>query len=196
MADPWSGSRTFAALLACVVFGSGAVTVRAWFAADFAAEAKLDIERDTAFYFDALDLVDAAIHVATGIAAAGLLVTLAEGIVGRRRVYARLVATGVPRRMLARSILWQALAPVVPAIGLALVTGYSLIRGVAGADEAAGTSSVCDDRGCRSATIEFVVPFADLAAVGAVALAAVLAVVAVGLLFLRASTSVEELRTG
>ena len=111
-------------------------------------------------------------------------------------MYARLVATGVPRGTLARSILWQAVAPILPAILLALAVGYSLIRGVSGADEAAGTSQVCDDRGCRSTTIEFVIPFGDLALVGGIALAAVLAVVGVGLLFLRSSTSLEELRTG
>jgi hypothetical protein len=196
MADPWSGSRTFAALLACVIFGAGAVTVRAWFAADFAAQAQLGLETDTGFYFSSLDLVDTAILIGMVIAAAGLLVTLAEGIVSRRRVYARLVATGVPRGTLARSILWQAVAPILPAIVLALAVGYSLIRGVSGADEAAGTSQVCDERGCRSATFEFVIPFSDLALVGGIALIAVLAVVGLGLLFLRASTSLEELRTG
>jgi len=34
LADPWTGSRTFAALLACLVFGAGAANVRAWFVAD------------------------------------------------------------------------------------------------------------------------------------------------------------------
>ena len=97
------------------------------------------------------------------IAAVGLLVTLGEGIVSRRRMYAGLVATGVPRATLGRSIVWQVIAPIVPAIVLALAVGYSLIRGVSGADEAAGTSQVCDERGCRTTTIEFVIPFGDLA---------------------------------
>ena len=195
MADPWSGGRTFAALLACVIFGAGAVTVRSWFTAEFEADGRLGVESDTDFYFGAFDLVDAAIYVGMAIAAAGLLVTVAEGIVTRRRTYARLVATGVPRGTLARSIVWQTVAPIVPAIVLALAVGYSLVNGVSGASSA--THEVCDSNGrCRSTTVEILIPFGGLAIVGAVALGAVLAVVGAGLLLLRSSTSVEELRTG
>ena len=82
-----------------------------------------------------LDLVDAAVAVGVAIAAAGLLVALAEGIVARRRTYAALVATGVPRATLARSILWQVFAPLVPAILLALAVGLSLVRGLSGVDD-------------------------------------------------------------
>ena len=195
MADPWSGGRTFAALLACVIFGAGAVTVRSWFTAEFEANGRLGVENDTDFYFGAFDLVDAAIYVGMAIAAAGLLVTVAEGIVTRRRTYARLVATGVPRGTLARSIVWQAVAPIVPAIVLALAVGYSLVSGISGAQST--THEVCDSNGgCKSTTVDLVIPFGDLAIVGGIALAAVLVVVGTGLLLLRSSTSVEELRTG
>lgn len=196
MADPWAGGRTFAALLACVVFGAGAVEVRAWFEADL-AEAASSIDRDTDFYFGALDLVDAAVLVGTAIAAAGLLVALAEGIVSRRRTYAGLVAAGVPRGTLGRSIVWQVLAPLVPALLLALAVGFSLVRGLAAADDAAGSSQTCDPSGCVEIAAKAVrIPFAELALVGAAGLAFVLAVVGLSLLLLRSSTAVEELRTG
>jgi hypothetical protein len=177
MADPWAGSRTFAALLACVIFGAGAVQFRAWL------EASIDdstSETDRNFYFGSMDLVDVAVAVGVAIAAAGLLVALAEGIVARRRTYASLVATGVPRGTLARSILWQVFAPLVPAVLLALTVGLSLVRGLSSVD----------------ASLAIAFPFAGLALVGAIALGAALVVVGLGLLFLRSSTSLEELRTG
>ena len=132
------------------------------------------------FYFGSLDLVDAAVAVGVAIAAAGLLVALAEGIVARRRTYAALVAAGVPRATLARSILWQVFAPLVPAVLLALTVGLSLVRGLSGVDD----------------SLSIAIPFAGLALVGGLALGAALLVVGVGLLFLRSSTSLEELRTG
>jgi hypothetical protein len=189
LADPWAGSRTFAVLMVCVLFGAGAAVLRAGFAAQFAVEEESARgqaratgmpyyePRDTSFYFDAMDLVDAAVMVATVLAAVGMLVAIAEGVVSRRREYATLVATGVPRGTLARATLWQAFAPVVPAVLVALTAGAALPRGFAGEAHAVP------------------VPIADLALVGAVALAAVLVVVGVGLLFLRAATSVDELRT-
>ena len=145
MADPWSGSRTFAALLACVIFGAGAVGIRAWSrrsgarVADRPTLARYDPDR---FYFGSLDLVDAAIVVGMVIAAAGLLVALAEGIVSRRRAYAALVATGVPARHAGR------LDPVAGARAgscrrslLALAVGTVLARGIA--TEVSRTDSSC-----------------------------------------------------
>ncbi|GAB3948468.1 hypothetical protein GCM10027614_45620 [Micromonospora vulcania] len=116
MSDPWAGSRTFAALLAAVIFGAGAAAIRAYFAT------KDEIEREHAllageigggnsFYLSTMDLVDAAVAVAVLIAAGGLIVALVEGIVARRRAYAALVATGVSRGTLGRSVAWQALTP-------------------------------------------------------------------------------------
>src|SRR5690606_20260665 len=37
-ADPWAGSRVFAAVLAAVVVGAGAAGIRAWFTAEFGAQ--------------------------------------------------------------------------------------------------------------------------------------------------------------
>ncbi|HEX5542772.1 MAG TPA: FtsX-like permease family protein, partial [Micromonospora sp.] len=225
MADPWAGSRTFAALLACVLFGAGAAGFRSWFVAQ--AETEQAHQRLTAvamgeehhgysvndFYLRSMDLVDAAVVVALVIATGGLLVTLAEGIVSRRRAYAALVATGVPRPVLGRAVLWQSLAPAVPAILLALTVGVLLARGLLG-DEVRSSGTVfetceagpelCDNPATReqytrlveipAVTRAFPVPFDDLALFGAGALAAVLVTVGIGLLFLHSSTALEELR--
>ncbi|WP_444949565.1 FtsX-like permease family protein [Micromonospora ureilytica] len=219
MADPWAGSRTFAALLAALIFGGGAAAQRAY----FATKDQLDREQsrlagaggggDNPFYLSTMDLVDGAVAVAILIATGGLIVALVEGIVARRRAYAALVATGVPRATLSRSVAWQALAPAVPAILLALTVGALLGRGLVGevstgvssTEICEATAALCDDPATReqytrivyAPTIERAVPvpLEHLAWLGAGALAAVLVTVGVGLLFLRASTALDELRT-
>ncbi|MCG5440553.1 ABC transporter permease [Micromonospora foliorum] len=218
MADPWAGSRTFAALLAALIFGGAAAAQRAYFAT------KDQLEREQSrlagvdgganpFYLSTMDLVDGAVAVAILIATGGLIVALVEGIVARRRAYAALVATGVPRAALSRSVAWQALAPAVPAILLALTVGTLLGRGLV-AEVSTGVSStaiceataaLCDDPATREQYTRIVhtpemrravpVPLEHLAWLGAGALAAVLVTVGVGLLFLRASTALDELRT-
>jgi hypothetical protein len=218
MADPWAGSRTFAALLAALIFGAGAAAMRATFVLRDQLErqqnvlAGVDDDRSS-FYLSTMDLVDAAVAVAVLIAAGGLIVALVEGIVARRRAYAALVATGVPRGTLSRSVAWQALAPAVPAILLALTVGTLLGRGLSGTVSSGGsstevcdaTAALCDDPATRQQYVRIVetgavervpdVALEQLAWLGAGALAAVLVTVGVGLLFLRVSTAVEELRT-
>jgi hypothetical protein len=220
IADPWSGSRTFAVLLVCVLFGAGAAGIRAWFAADFANREDLGrwqaaqdgdpyLPNDNSFYFDTLNLVNGVVAVATALAAAAMLVAIAEGIVSRRQAYAALVATGVPRAVLARAVLLQTLTPVVPAVLLALAVGVSLPRGIAnkvtdgGYDQRlcpGGDWTNCPDEASLAVrhVPQFVgqipVPLDDLALVGAGAVAAVLAMVGVGLLLLRGATALEELR--
>ena len=215
MADPWAGSRTLAALLAALIFGAGAAGIRA----DFLAT--MELNRRTGegmgapddFYLRAMDLVDLAVAVAMTIAAGGLLVALVEGIIARRRAYAALVATGVPRGTIGRSLLWQSLAPAAPAVAVALTVGYLLIRGAYPDPSGGGyPQEVCDageqlcgDAATRASYVrtEFVpqvtvvpdVPWERLAWLGAGALVAVLVTVGVGLLFLRTSTALEELRT-
>ncbi|MCX5119394.1 ABC transporter permease [Micromonospora sp. NBC_00362] len=218
MADPWAGSRTFAALLAALIFGAGAAALRAQFAAQDQLDREQNLlagvdERPDSFYLDTMDLVDAAVAVAILIAAGGLIVALVEGIVARRRAYAALVATGVPRATLSRSVAWQALAPAVPAILLALAVGTLLgrglfpgaVRGESSTEICTGTDALCADPATRGQYIQFVrlpevrrvpaVPLEHLAWLGAGALAAVLLTIGVGLLFLRASTALDELRT-
>ncbi|WP_433530850.1 FtsX-like permease family protein [Micromonospora sp. CA-263727] len=220
--DPWAGSRTFAALLAALVIGSGAAAFRAW----FLLHDQIQWEQNrpagvddsalhrSSFYLRTMDQVDLAVAVAVAIAAAGLLVMLVEGITSRRRAYAALVATGVPRATIATSILWQALAPVVPAVLIALGAGYTLGRMFAGDVVSGGrwekvcraTAEQCADPAIRDRHTELVlvdqvihvpgVPLEQLALLAGGALAAALLTVGLGLLFLRANTAVEELRTG
>ncbi|MGN9763726.1 FtsX-like permease family protein [Micromonospora sp. SD12] len=212
-ADPWAGSRTFAALLAAVLLGAGAAGLREYFVA--AGELSRRTGAGLAggdFYLRTMDLVDLAVVVAMLVAAGGLVVAVVEGITARRRAYAALVATGVPRPTLGRSIAWQSLAPAVPAVAVALAVGLLLARGLFRApsgtdyDEVCvATAQLCADPATRArhtrvvetsqVTVPPDVPLGQLTMLGAGALTAVLVTVGVGLLFLRASTAVEELRT-
>ncbi|MEH0845132.1 FtsX-like permease family protein [Micromonospora sp. CPCC 205711] len=210
-----SGCGALAALLAAVIVGGGAAGLRA----SYSAHAEVDRLTGQGlaggdFYLRTIGLVDLAVYVAMVIAAGGLIVALVEGIVARRRSYAALVATGVPRGTLGRSIAWQALTPAVPAVGLALIVGLLLSRGIGGRPATGGGSmtqvcdgpgALCDDPATRAQHLKTVwvpevtvtpgVPVEQLAWVAGAALAAVLVTVGVGPLFLRASTAVEELRT-
>ncbi|MFE0528379.1 FtsX-like permease family protein [Micromonospora parva] len=218
MADPWAGSRTFAALLTAVIFGAGAAALRSY----FVTQDQLDRQQSQLagadggadpFYLSTMDLVDAAVAVAILIAAGGLIVALVEGIVARRRAYAALVATGVPRGALSRSVAWQALTPAVPAILLALTVGTLLgrglfpkaVRGESSTQVCTATAELCADPATRERYLAVIgtpdiervpaVPLEHLAWLGAGALGAVLVTVGVGLLFLRTSTALDELRT-
>ncbi|WP_327002378.1 ABC transporter permease [Dactylosporangium sp. NBC_01737] len=219
MTDPWSGSRTLAVLLVCVLFGAGAAGMRAQFAAQAA------IQRDAykdyfpsegldPFYMRTMDLIDAALMTGLVLTALAMLVVVAEGIVTRRRAYASLVATGVPRGTLSRSILWQSLLPAVPAILVALIVGVSLVRtlgaevqsGGGSASQCIATAAECEssDPQVRAQATTIVeiptmtravpVPWAELARDGGIAVLAVLGTTGLGLLFLRRSTDLEELR--
>ncbi|BCJ59118.1 FtsX-like permease family protein [Micromonospora endophytica] len=217
--DPWAGSRTFAALLAALVFGAGAAAFRAQFQLRDDIERKQNWQSDfgdgrNEFYLRAVDLVDLAVAVAVAIAAAGLLVMLIEGITARRRTYAALVAGGVPRATIGVSILWQVLTPMVPAVLLALGAGYTIGRllnpdiVLAGDWETVcrATTELCADPATRDRHTELVrtggmtyspdVPLDQLALLGAGAVAATLLTVGLGVLFLRQNTAVEELRAG
>lgn len=223
IADPWHGSRTLAAVLACVLVGGGAAGLRAYFAAIEAARAEaqrqyqavrgepLDLGLADTFFTDSMNLVNLAVAVALLIAAGGLGVAVAEAVVSRRRTYAALIATGVPRGVVARSVVWQAMAPAVPAVVLAGLLGLALSRGLhestvteGGSTLCTADAAVCDDPVAGAPyllTLPPVVrtvalPVLDLTVLWAGALAAVLIAVGVGLLFLRPSTDLAELRVG
>jgi hypothetical protein len=211
MADPWTGSRTLAALLAAVLFAAIASGVRIRMSTEFAADAEYwrrDAERtgepyipqDTTFYEGAHDLVYLALTVALVIAAGGLLVALAESIVSRRRELAALVATGVPRAVLGRALAWQTLTPAVAGIVLAAVTGITLQRSLYGGEVRSNWGTVCGASTTDCVVLPPIVrtaplPLGDLAGFVGVALAVVLTLLLVSLLLLRTSTAVEELRT-
>lgn len=202
--DPWSGSRTFAALLVCVVFGAGAAAFRTLFEALIAVRGERQRRADALagrgpigdpvphgeFYLSTMDLIQTAVLLSLTVATLGLLAGLAEGIVSRRRAHAALVAAGVPRQVLRRVLAWQALAPLVPATLLALTVGTLLGRGYGHEVQEGGTPRTLDV--VRQAEVAW----DELALYGAVTFALAAAAVGVGFLFLRAGSSVEELRTG
>jgi hypothetical protein len=218
MADPWNGSRTLGALLGALVFGAGTLGFREMLVADFrAAEEYSRVtdptgggsgREDTAFYFDSIRLVMVAVSVAMVVAAAGVLVVFVEGIVARRRAYAALTATGVPRRTLSAVLLWHTFVPLVPAVLLALGAGASLFRMTGSEVQHGGTYDVCIDPMADFATcaketfveplvvVPIAIPFGDLALLGGGALLAMLLVVGVGAAVLRSSTALDELRVG
>ncbi|MEC3973861.1 FtsX-like permease family protein [Amycolatopsis sp. H20-H5] len=60
------------------------------------------------------------------LAAASLMVVALEQMRERRRTLAALMATGVPRGLLARSLLWQMAIPIVLAVAIAVAAGLGL----------------------------------------------------------------------
>jgi predicted lysophospholipase L1 biosynthesis ABC-type transport system permease subunit len=140
IADPWQGSRTFDVLVVAAIFGGGTAAAFRYFATLAATEdaqnrlSAVGMQEqyipgasDT-FYTSATLLVAIAVGLAVVIAALGQLVSISEAIVTRRRTYAALVATGVPRSALARVQLWQSSMVAVPAFILAGVTGVLIVR--------------------------------------------------------------------
>ena len=209
MADPWNGSRTLSALLAALIVGAGVLGYRSFMVTTFAATAQAfdgETSSDDDFFLNSISLVQIAVVVAAVIAAAGIMVALAESVVSRRRAYASLVATGVPRRVLGESLAWQTLAPLVPAVLVALTVGIGLFRSLVteassgGSSSCGGTLEQCADpnspywHSSPVVTLPVPLPLTGLALLGGGALVAMLLVVAVGYLFLRMSTDIEELR--
>ena len=217
--DPWNGSRTLAALLAAIVVGSVALGIGSQIETEFRAQDRLaalnpaaqglGLAGDREFYSGAIRLVVLAVLVSAFMAAAGVLVALSEGIVARRRTYAALTATGVPRRTLSGALLWQTLTPVVPALLLALGVGAALIRltgmrvttGGVSWDECvdpAADPATCATRTVSLPLVEMRVPIPveQMALLGGGALLAMLLAVGAALLVLRSSTDLEELRVG
>jgi ABC-type antimicrobial peptide transport system permease subunit len=150
------------------------------------------------FYTNATQLIAIAVGVAVLIGALGQLVSVTEAIVSRRRTYAALVATGVPRGVLARTQVWQSLVVAVPSFVLAATSGVLIIRGLFGAKVVAAGATYMD--GDVSIVVPDVsravpLPWSGLMMVVGGSIAAVLLTVAIGILFLRTSTSVDELRT-
>lgn len=178
MVDPWSGSRAFAVVLTAVVFGSAAVGVKAVFLVDLRGR------QDIGFYLQGFDLVNAAVAVAGVLAALGLLVTMAEAIVSRRRTYAQLTASGVSRSVLSRAHLWQVLAPMALATLIATAAGYARTRALFGQHEEV-----------EDAGVSVGVPYTELVLVAVIAIGVVFVMTSISLSFLRASTHPAELRT-
>ncbi|GIF26964.1 hypothetical protein BJ973_006989 [Actinoplanes tereljensis] len=213
--DPWNGSRTMAGLLTAVIAGAVALAYRELLATEFRyydvynammgwTDGGMGAPDEPEFYYGAVRLVMVAVALASVVAAAGVLVALAESIVARRRTYAALTATGVPRRTLSAAVLLQTLTPLIPALLLGLAAGDALVRLILSEKPVGNEFRECvaaGGGGCEAplhpemATVLHVpIPWGNLALLGGGALLAVLVAVGAGLLVLRASTDLEELR--
>ncbi len=227
-ADPWQGSRALAALLGAVLLASGAAWITAWFRTDQRVAALDQHLANLAFHqpdigYEANTFYQRAAHlawygalVAALIAAGGLAVAVANSVVERRRSLASLTASGVPRGVLRRAVIWQTVAVAIPAIVVAIATGVALSASIARPTvTGAGTQYSCtapagDADACMSAdpqargaivaeapkaTLRVPVPWRDLLVIGGWGLGATVLTAGLGLAFIRASTAPEELRT-
>lgn len=182
IAEPFASSRASSAVLVAVLFAAGAQVVRSNFLAATSGN-------DDPFYANAFDLVALVFVVALVIAAAGLLVSAAEGIVRRRRTLAALVAVGVPRGVLARATLVEVVGPLVVPVLVAALAGALGALGLFGR-----TVSTYDTAAGGQVSMTVPVPWAGLGAVVGGTLAAAVAVTSLALLFLRPATDIAELR--
>jgi hypothetical protein len=219
VADPWQGSRAFGVLLVAVLFGGAIAGTYANFATmqaiqdasqhayNVAVHEPDDIMGSNSFYTDTTRLVGIAVGIAAIVGALGLLVSLTESIVSRRRTYAALVAGGVPRSVLARTQIWQTMSMALPALVLAAVVGLELARALFGATVSGGGEQYSQSDGLGDTVDQPVemtpkivlsvpVPWHELGIVLGGSTLAVLVTIGIGLLFLKPSTSIEELRTG
>jgi hypothetical protein len=222
LADPWNGSRTFAALLAGVIAGAIALGYRKIMETEFAAQdrfnallneadGKVGAPEDPSFYLNAVDLVMVTVALAMTVAAAGVLIALVESVVARRRTQSALVAAGVPQGTLSAAVLWHTMTPLVPAVLVSLGAGLSITRLLTSEIRQGGSYENCTGtpEQCASGSAEFVqkvvqpevvlavpVPYEGLALLGAGALLAMLVVVGIGVLVQQRSTNLEELRVG
>jgi FtsX-like permease family len=214
IADPWQGSRTFGVLIVAAVFGGGTAAAHQYFASLEAAQGEVNrltvlAANEPGFptFGDSYLSITALVAIAVGLAALtaltaalGQLISLSEAIVSRRRTYAALVATGVPRRVLARSQLWQAISVAVPAFLVAGACGAVIVRFALGTTVRAPGIDVAGHAGHAAVHVGDVVtrvpvPWTQLGVVVGGSVGAVLLTVAIGLLFLKSSTSIDELRT-
>ncbi|MEJ7797402.1 MAG: FtsX-like permease family protein [Solirubrobacteraceae bacterium] len=189
IALPLSASRTSSAILLAVLIGALVAGLR--------TNILLATNHSETFYASTFDLIDLAIAVALAIAAAGLLVNAAEGIVGRRRTYAALVAAGTPRPVLARAALAETLLPLIPGVILAAAMGILAARGVFGTRVERLDTQVVD--GVRvnvaSRMVDVPVPWEQLGILVGGSLAVIFVTTAIALAFLRSASDPTELRT-
>ncbi len=187
IALPLSASRTSSAVLLAVLIGAIVEGTR--------VNVLLSTNTSEDFYASTFDLIDLAIAIALAIAAAGLLVNAAEGIVTRRRSYASLAASGTPRGVLARAALAETLLPLIPGVILAAATGILAARGVFGTTvEGPLEPLATGGPGTHIVSVDVPVPWAELGLLVGGSLLVMLLTTAAALLFLRSASDPSELR--
>ncbi|WP_406381438.1 ABC transporter permease [Streptomyces sp. NBC_01618] len=123
--DPWAAARTHAALLLVTVVGVGFVGVRQVLLDELHRRSGYTAE-DLDFYTTGIDLAGTAVLVALVISLFGLAVGTAESIATRRRGLAAQTAAGVPRVVLARTLLLETALPMAPAVLVAGIGGMAV----------------------------------------------------------------------
>ncbi|MGW3656918.1 FtsX-like permease family protein [Streptomyces sp. NPDC005151] len=123
--DPWAAARTHAALLLVTVVGVGFVGVRQVLLDELHRRSGYTAE-DLDFYTTGIDLAGTAVLVALVISLFGLAVGTAESVASRRRGLAAQTAAGVPRTVLARTLLLETALPLAPAVLLAGIGGMAV----------------------------------------------------------------------
>jgi hypothetical protein len=124
-ADPWAAARTHAALLLVTVVGVGFVGVRQVLLDELHRRSGHTAE-SLDFYTTGIDLAGTAVLVALVISLFGLAVGTAESVASRRRGLAAQTAAGVPRTVLARTLLLETALPLAPAVLLAGIGGMAV----------------------------------------------------------------------
>lgn len=173
---PYQASRPATAVLLAVLLAAAVAQTRRNFLAA--------TDPGDTLYASTFDLLAVVLVVGVGLSLAGLTVVAAEAVVTRRRTLAALVASGTPRATLRRSIVIETLIAIVPLAPAAAAAGTVASRSVF------GTSVEYDGR-----LVPVAVPWGALGVIVVGTLAAAVAVTAVGLLLLPASTAPTELRT-
>ncbi len=185
MAAPFTASRAAAAVTFAVLLGAAVQGTR--------ANILVQTDPGQTFYADTFDQLDVVLALGIVIAAAGLLVITAEGIVTRRRTLAGLTAAGTPRRTLAAAVLVETVLPLVPTVLLAATAGLLAARGVLGSSvQVYDSSGIAGDPEARMVGVP--VPWVELGTLAGGTIAVVLVVTASALIFLRRSTNISEVR--
>jgi ABC-type lipoprotein release transport system permease subunit len=136
-----------------------------------------------AFYERGYELVNIGLLIA-GSLAAGLLVSLSDSVMERRRSLAALVAAGTPVATLRLAVILQGVLPLVPAVLLAMVLGGSAFYVI--------TDSTVDMSNYEAGATAF--PWGDLAIIALVGIVASVLATALSLPFLNRSIRLAELR--
>jgi hypothetical protein len=149
-------------------------------------------ESENPFYGTTVDVVNAALLVGIGLAALGVLVTTGETVVSARRSFSAMTAAGVPRGILRRSLLLEALMPLALTIPVAVLAGEFAARGVFGTRDSRSLGTVAHE---RIVVVEVPIPWQSLVTVAVSMLLAAAVMAWIALSFVDESTDPSELRT-
>jgi hypothetical protein len=186
--DPYGQSWAISSVVICAFLASAVAVLKA----DVLSTQRSNEE----FYARSFELVDLGLLIGVSIAAAGLLVALAEGILERRRSLAALIAAGAPLGTLRRAVLFQGLLSLVPSVLLAITLGSMAFFAITGSSlDSQTVEQVTTGTGSIVTTIPgSPFPFSDIAVIAIVGVMASLFATSLSLPFLDRSVRPAELR--